>query len=1484
MKKLALLLLTILSTSALFAQSFREFSTQEAFISELREQLVDKSVGDAKKVNKKMIDHLEEMWVELNSFTPGQKEKIFKSCNEQLKTKLKVVPEIRDYVKTVIAIVESGQEETTFTEWHRTVDALLELRSARKEFGSYMEFSKNLYTDSIIFSSPAVTWLARESNFRFEIENGEPKLVIPALNLECQAKGSNAIIKNTSGVYFPLDEKWVGKNGIVTWERAGLDPNKVYAIINDYEAKLKYSDYSADSVVFYNTDYFENPLTGRLEDKVRAAVSADRASFPMFTSYSKRLTIPNIDQGVDYEGGFSQRGARFLASGSEEDPASLTFYLNDKTFLQIFSLSFSIKDDRITSNDARVKFTLHDDSITHPGLDFKFFRADRKVSLYKADEGLQKAPYFDSYHAIDIQTELVTWFIDQPKITFGTIPNSSDKRGTFESDFYFKESRFDQMMGMSMSHPLVQLKACYTKMGTDMLYDYEVAGCVNGDKTDAMVMLLQFTNQGFVDYDTKTGKAYSKERLYHYVKAKSKLQDYDVIQIRSEPRSSTNAEMNLIDEIYTMKMNGIRSIVLSDSHNVRLFPDDGTITMSKNRDFDFSGVITAGRLEFFGTNFNFLYSDFNIEMPKVDSVRLSVGTGEKNSRGYERLARVRSIIEEVNGTLEIDHPKNKSGIHMLDQYPIFTSHDTSYVYYKKRSIHNGVYLKDEFYFALDPFVFDSLDQFDNDRLQFEGSFTSADIFPEFRETLNLQEDLSLGFIRNTPSDGFDVYRGKGRFFNEIRLSNEGLRGGGKLKYINSTTKSDDFLFLPQEMQTVANSFVLEEQMSPVQFPPVTGSSVKQKWSPYDNVLVASSFKEPIKMYDGSEFEGDLFVTPESLTGAGLFTFEQAELESNLFEFQFSSFDSDTADFRLKNNDMSSDELQFKTNNVNAHIDFVSRKGEFVSNDGTSMMEFPSNQYVAFMDRFNWFMDEEAIELSGGTTEKAGAGGTMQFEGSRFISMHPDQDSLEFYSAAARYSLKEQIIEAKKVEFIQVADALIYPDSGFVTVERKAKMKALTNSRIVANAITRFHEITEATVNIFAKRDYVGTGKYRYKDINGKEQILMFNTVAVDSSFQTFGKGDISEERGFTLSPNFDYKGTVRMNASDKELAFKGYSRIKHACDAAIPLTWFDFSAKIDPEDVQIPINSTTMDEKEKPLFVGMMIDLDTGNLYSSFVSQKIQDNDREILPADGFLLFDDLSKEYRVSNIAKLTQRSLPGQYVSLKTEGCKIEAEGKMGFGINPGQISMTTVGNVKQDLSDKGTLVEAMMLIDFFFVDKAIDDMGKTMASTAQGDPSDFERDGYQIGLRELIGTEEADRLISAVTLTGQFKKFPEELEKHLFINEVTFRWNPETDSYQSVGKIGVGNIGKRQVNVKMTGKIEISVGRIPEISIYLEADKDTWYYFKYSRNVMKAYSSLDDFNSAITDLKTDKRKLKVQKGEAPYTFMIGSKRLRDDFISKF
>jgi hypothetical protein len=38
------------------------------------------------------------------------------------------------------------------------------------------------------------------------------------------------------------------------------------------------------------------------------------------------------------------------------------------------------------------------------------------------------------------------------------------------------------------------------------------------------------------------------------------------------------------------------------------------------------------------------------------------------------------------------------------------------------------------------------------------------------------------------------------------------------------------------------------------------------------------------------------------------------------------------------------------------MDLDKRVGEFVANGNASIVRFPKNQYIAYMERFKWFMD------------------------------------------------------------------------------------------------------------------------------------------------------------------------------------------------------------------------------------------------------------------------------------------------------------------------------------------------------------------------------------------------------------------------------------------------------------------------------------------------------------------------------------------------
>jgi hypothetical protein len=170
-------------------------------------------------------------------------------------------------------------------------------------------------------------------------------------------------------------------------------------------------------------------------------------------------------------------------------------------------------------------------------------------------------------------------------------------------------------------------------------------------------------------------------------------------------------------------------------------------------------------------------------------------------------------------------------------------------------------------------------------------------------------------------------------------------------------------------------------------------------------------------------------------------------------------DADTSKFSLK----ALDEIEgfaFKTDNVNSHVDFNERKGEFKSNGEGSLVEFPQNQYQCYMDKFTWYMDQEEIEITAadkkiqaqpepGHELSESELEDIQLEGSAFTSTHPEQDSLSFIAPSAKFNMRKNIISASDVRYVKTADATVYLSDGEVVIEKRAKMRTLNKTRVLA---------------------------------------------------------------------------------------------------------------------------------------------------------------------------------------------------------------------------------------------------------------------------------------------------------------------------------------------------------------------------------------------------------------------------------------------------
>jgi hypothetical protein len=119
--------------------------------------------------------------------------------------------------------------------------------------------------------------------------------------------------------------------------------------------------------------------------------------------------------------------------------------------------------------------------------------------------------------------------------------------------------------------------------------------------------LFKVAQYGLIDYNTETDEINVKDKLFKYVAANKKKSDYDIITFHSTIPGAPNASLNLLNNSFDLKIRGVKTILLSDTQQVFVFPAKQEIILKKGRDFRFSGVVAAGKFEFHGKEFAYSY-------------------------------------------------------------------------------------------------------------------------------------------------------------------------------------------------------------------------------------------------------------------------------------------------------------------------------------------------------------------------------------------------------------------------------------------------------------------------------------------------------------------------------------------------------------------------------------------------------------------------------------------------------------------------------------------------------------------------------------------------------------------------------------------------------------------------------------------------------------------------------------------------------------
>jgi hypothetical protein len=1395
---------------------------------------------------------------------------------------MRPVPHFNDLIITLNSIAEKKSGEKFLADWLSGVSELVfNPRYPIESVDRYIRNTRTMVNDNVLSESSSLKWKVKNSKLQF-LHDTVFIVKIKDATLTCYSQKDSTEIYNATGIYYPDIQIFHGTKGKITWEKAGYPASEVFAEMDNYNINTTKGNFSVDSARLTHKTYFKTPVYGKLSDQAMSYKVKERADFPRFETYEKEFKLNKIYEGVNYEGGLSIEGASLKGTGTLLRPAKISLSRNDTLYLTLKSMEFMFSKTGLVSAETSMSLYLKKDSIYHSNLSFSYNASTRQVNLYRGNNPISKSPYFNSFHKLDMYFELLSWDMKESKIILSRARGASLGEAQFESASFFDVNYFMKLAGIDEYHPLNRLKK-FADWYYSTTFPVEDFAKWLGKPVDAVTGLcIDMANKGFVFYDRKFNEITLKGKVDDFLNSFAKKKDYDAIYITSETKAPLdNAILDLKN--FRLTVNGVSHVFLSDSQKVAIYPYNRQIVIGENRSMQFDGVVEAGLFTVFGHKFSFNYDTFKIRLQKIDSIKIAVETDKKDRFGNPEIKDVDNLIQLGTAELYIDDPNNKSGLKSLKQYPIINAITYSYIFYDKIPGLENVYSQGDFYFRVDPFTYKNIDHYTNGEMNLAGEFHAGKILKPMRQYLTIQENNSLGFNMNIPQEGIEVYGAKGILYDNLSMSNKGLLGKGSLKHLTSTTNSENFKFFPDSMITQATTFNIEKDGAGL-FPALKSDDVKIKWMPEKDEWMASNAKgKNFNMFDnGTVLDGSLKLMPSMLSGTGVVNTNDSRLTSDMFRFNTNSIKADTANYNLKS--PSTNGYEFIAENAATDVNFDLKLTKFHLNTDTSVVKFPEMQYICKMTDFTYNMESKILDMVQKgksdqpmiTPDKLIKLDFARLDKPTFFATNVIGDTISFSSWKGSYHLDGEYIEAENINYIHIADALIQPDKGKITINRRAKIKPMENAIV---AVNNKHILHSAKVDIESTKRYTGSAIYDYVDENKEIQQISFPEITVDT-LRTSAKGYIPVSQKFMLNPEFSYYGDVNLYSAKDNLLFSGGVAIVNKCNEfkSYPVK---FKSYIDPKNVMIPINDKPRDINDNMVFSGSFINLDSVHIYPAFLSAQKSWTDVGLVNSKGYLWFDKSKDRYLITSLEKIADPSLSDDIIALDKDYCILSGEGKLNFGANYDLVKLTSAGKVIHTLDSNYVNIEALLAFDFYFSPEALKIMSDEIKMMPSLKPVSLISDLYNKGMKSLIGNEAAGRMKEDVDLFGTSRNLPKEFNYEIFLNDVNLYWNEASSSFRSKGKIGIGYIGTQPVNVFVDGFIEIQRRRSGDMfDLYLKADESTWYYFSYVRGNMMTQAGNNSYNTLIANTKLSLRKHPDSSIRQPYTYMISV----EDRLGKF
>jgi hypothetical protein len=921
-------------------------------------------------------------------------------------------------------------------------------------------------------------------------------------------------IQKTSGALLLKNGIFVGNGGTFDWSSTGLETSQIYVDLKEYNFEVKGPSFKAEPVILHYPERTDSLVEGVFEFQSKKRFGPESAQYPRFKSFTSNIPLKGIGENIEYYGGLSLEGRKLYSSSIDEGRSKILIKRNGEVKIKAVANRFEFSDSVINGNIASIVIYQDQDSIYHPGTILQYKKNNSTLRLTKTS-GYRSTPFVDTYHKMEITVDALIWDIETSLINFSITNAANELPGKFESKDFFEGDRYARMQGAYRFHPLQMLMgyADGVKAKTkDSVYapitTQELAKTFNFEEVTIKGAMTYLMRLGFIDYNTRSGEIIIREKAVHYVESRRDKKDYDNLSFESLEPSGQNATLDLDNKDLTVR--GVNIIRVMDSLNIFIVPESKTLTIKGNRGFKFDGNINTANFQFQGKNFEFNYDSFLVHMPEIDKIKLAAI--DPKAKGPDAAKKSRVLGNELrysSGTLYINRPDNKSGRVNHAEYPIFSANTGASVFFNKEEIAGGVY-DTTIRFKIPPFTVDSLASNDPQSIGFDGEFESGGIFPVFSTKLVVMPDFSMGFEYAAPENGFQLYEGKGKFFNRITMDNRGLTGNGRIEFLNTTCYAEEFHFFVDSVLTIGSNTdtrpgTNELLTADITFPLQTLLEYEMNWKPKRDSMNLSNINSPFNLYDNTaKLNGTITISERGMLGTGVLETRGSVSASSKFHFEETKFDGRNATFTVKSETPSKPAI--RSLDCKLEFDLIKEIATFGPEiAGIASTEFPYLMYKTSIEKGLWDLKAEKVLLK---TEGD------DISNSYFYSTHPHQDSLAFNAKEGTYDMKTLSLYIEGVPHINVIDGRIFPDNNRVVIHENANMETLYNAKAEFDTTNTYHQLYDGTFDIKGRYKLRGHATYSYTNASGDNYSFLFknySSVTKTEKTRTRRKGKEEED-------------------------------------------------------------------------------------------------------------------------------------------------------------------------------------------------------------------------------------------------------------------------------------------------------------------------------------------------------------------------------------